>query len=184
MDLLQSFHSGNVDLARINRAYMVLNFLSRRNLVLWHAFRPISLQNCSVKLIAKVLTARLQKVILKLIDGHQTGFLQGRSISESFVHTVELVQHCHKRKVPSIAIKIDFAKAFDTVNWMGLQARGFHQMWRDWMLHLLQSSRSAVLVNGCPGPWVSCKRGLRQGDPPITVYFLNSGICPTTTNQV
>ena len=26
------------------------------------------------------------------------------------------------------------------------------------------TSRSAVLVNGVPGPWITCKRGLCQGD--------------------
>lgn len=94
-------------------------------------FRPICLQNSSIKIIAKVLTLRLQKMIAKLIDSRQTGFLQGRSIAESFLHAVEveLTQHYHKRKRPSLTIKLDFAKAFDTVNWDGLlkilEARGF-----------------------------------------------------------
>jgi len=96
MDLLVNFHSGNVDLSKINRSYMVL-IPKKPDAVTVDAFRPISLQNCSVKLIAKVLTVRLQKVISMLIDGHQTGFLQGRSISESFVHAVELVQHCNEK---------------------------------------------------------------------------------------
>jgi hypothetical protein len=59
-------------------------------------------------------------------------------------------QHCHnKQKMPSIAVKIDFAKAFNTVHWDGLlrvlQARGFSSKWRDWVLHLLSSTRSAIL---------------------------------------
>lgn len=41
----------------------------------------------------------------------------------------ELVQVCHKRKLPTLVLKLDFAKAFDTVNWDGLfsilHARGF-----------------------------------------------------------
>jgi hypothetical protein len=175
LDLLLQFQAGEVDLDRINRSYMVL-IPKKAGAVAVDAFRPICLQNCSVKLIAKILTIRLQREISGLVDSHQTGFLQGRSIAESFVHAVELIQHCQKRKKPSIAIKLDFAKAFDTVNWDGLlrilQARGFHQTWINWILHLLQSSRSAILVNGCPGPWISVKRGLRQGDPLSPFLFL------------
>jgi hypothetical protein len=69
----------------------------RQRAIVVDAFRPICLPNCSVKLIGKILTARLQKEIGKLIDLHQTGFLKGRSISETFVFAAELVQACRKR---------------------------------------------------------------------------------------
>jgi hypothetical protein len=55
------------------------------------------------------------------------------------------------------------------VNWEGMQtvlrARGFNDLWCTWIKNILQSAKSAVLVNGCPGPWIACKCGLRQGDP-------------------
>lgn len=86
------------------------------------------------------------------------------------------MQCCYKRKAPTVVIKLNFAKAFDLVDWSALlsilQARGFPSAWCGWMRELLQTSRSAVLVNGCPGPWISCKRGLHQGDPLSPYLFL------------
>ena len=118
-------------------------------------FRSISLQNCSIKAICKALTTRLQYQIHKIIDVDQTGFISGRNISENFVYATELVQTCYRRRAPCVVLKLDFAKAFDSVSWASLRdvmiARGFPPIWCEWMDGIFSSSRSAVLLNGIPG---------------------------------
>lgn len=100
-------------------------------------FRSISLQNVSVKLLTKVLITRLQAQIQKPVAIDKTGLMRGRSISENFVLATELVQCCHKRRVPMVVLKLDFAKAFDSVSWdsllLILAAQGFLQLWCDWI---------------------------------------------------
>jgi hypothetical protein len=111
--LFEQFHSRAADLLRINMAHIAL--IPKLSGALSPAsFRPVSLQNCSIKSICKALTSRLQRRIGAIIDVDQTGFLSGRSISENFVYATELVQTCYRRRAPCIVLKLDFAKAFDS----------------------------------------------------------------------
>lgn len=131
MELMAAFHCGGAQLERINHSHMVL-IPKKPGAVDVDAFRPIYLQNCSLKILSKVLTRRLQDDIPNLIDLRQMGFIKGRSISDTFVYAADLVQVCHKRKMPAVVLKLDFAKAFETVNWDGMfrvmQARGFSEL--------------------------------------------------------
>lgn len=131
-------------------------------------FRPISLQNCTTKICTKGMTMRLQPVITSLVHSDQTGFIKGRCIAENLLYAAEIVQCCHKCNARAIVLKLDFRKAFDSVDWEALdcimQAKGFPPQWSHW-IHLLNvSSQTAVMLNGVPGKWIQCKRGLRQGD--------------------
>jgi len=96
----------------------------------------------------------------------QTGFI---AISKNFIYALELVQHCHKQRLPTLVLKLDFAKAFDSVNWDSLlkilQCRGFPATWCSWIQHILTTSKSAILLNGCPGSWFTCKKGSGKGTP-------------------
>lgn len=115
-------------------------------------FRPISVINIIPKLIAKVLANRLRESMLGLISLNQTAFIQGRQITENFVTTRETLQHLSASKKAVVFLKIDFAKAFDSIEWSFLfkiiEARGFSQKWMGWIKELFSSTPSRVIING------------------------------------
>lgn len=138
-------------------------------------FRPISVLNLIPKLIAKVLSNRLRLVLPKLISPNQTAFIQGRQIAENFVVTRELLQTVAGEGKPAVFAKIDFSKAFDSVEWAFLKsvmrARGFPSRWIEWVSVLWGSSSSKIYINGDFSEAFIHKRGLHQGDSLSPMLF-------------
>lgn len=54
-------------------------------------FRPISMVGCIYKIIAKLLSRRLQSVIDTLIGPHQSSFIGGRQILDGALIAGELI---------------------------------------------------------------------------------------------
>jgi hypothetical protein len=69
-----------------------------------------------MKLITRILTTRLQAFIERLVAFEQSDFIKGRNISDNFLYAVDLVQSCPVRRTPTVVLKLDFRKAFDSVN--------------------------------------------------------------------
>ncbi|XP_004296004.1 PREDICTED: putative ribonuclease H protein At1g65750-like [Fragaria vesca subsp. vesca] len=75
----------------------------------------------------------------------------------------------------NVGIKVDIAKAFDTLNWQFLievlHRFGFGSRFTDLMLILLNSAHLSILINGSPHGFFSCTKGVRQGDPLSPILF-------------
>ena len=81
-------------------------------------YRPISCLNTIYKVISRLLVRRLKPILSNLILPNQTAFVEGRLLLENTVLASELVNGYHKNKGPRrITIKVDIAKAFDTLSW-------------------------------------------------------------------
>lgn len=119
--LFNEFYAGTLELDGLNRALLVL-LPKKEGVRTADGFRPISLQNCPMKLFAKVLVNRLKPSIPLIVDADQTGFVHGRSSAENFVYAADLLSCFYKHKAPTAVLKLDFKKAFDSVEWSSLDA--------------------------------------------------------------
>ncbi|KAM0847123.1 hypothetical protein ACQ4PT_055218 [Festuca glaucescens] len=151
----------------LNTAFFILLPKSDQPSQMSH-YRPISLIHAFGKLISKILALRLQPHLDELISPCQRAFISGRNIQDNFLYVQNAAKHFHKSKTPTLLLKLDIAKAFNTVSWTYIidmmEARGFPLRWRNWISLLFRSASSRVLVNGVPGRRIQHQRGLRQGD--------------------
>lgn len=128
-------------------------------------YRPISLIHSMGKLIAKVLANSLLTHLNCMVHHDQSAFIKGRSIHNSFWFVQASAKALHARRTPRILLKVDIAKAFDSVAWPFLlqimEHMGFSWVWRDRISALLSSATTQVSMNGSARDKIQYARGLR-----------------------
>jgi hypothetical protein len=173
-EMLDSLHCGRLELWRLN--YGVIILLPKvKPAVNVKQFRPICLLNVIYKIITKVLTIRLTKVIDKLISPFQTAFIAGRNILEGVVIAQEVLHELKVTKTHGVILNLDFEKAYDKVSWSFLEevmrAKGFDEVWIQWINSAVKGGRVCIDVNGERGEFFRSYKGLRQGDPLSPLLF-------------
>ena len=138
-------------------------------------YMPISLIGCVYKIVAKLLTNRLKKVLPGIIDERQSAFISGRQLLHSVLianETMEEAKRCHK---PCLVFKVDYERAYDSISWEFLSCMmkrlGFCHKWISWIEGCFKSATVSALVNGSPTNEFTPQRGLRQGDPLAPLLF-------------
>jgi hypothetical protein len=173
--MFDQFH-GNENLPKPMLAYFVALIPKINSPLELKDYRPISLLGCLYKLLAKVLARRLARVMDPIISQNQLAFLKGRNLGDGVLVINEIVDFAKKSNFECLILKVDFEKAYDSVDWgflMYMMERvGMGPKWRAWMKACVCGGSMSILVNGSPTEEINIHRGLKQGDPLAPFLFL------------
>ncbi|KAK1300345.1 hypothetical protein QJS10_CPB13g01076 [Acorus calamus] len=175
MEMFQFFFSGQQSIGCLNATFLVL-IPKKEGALEVGDYRPISLVNGSYKRIAKALANRMKKVIGGMVEENQTAFIPGKLLQDGFMATQECISATYRDNRKGIVIKLDFAKAYDNVNWefllKVLRLHGFEANWLRMIEECIASAKVLVLVNSKPCGFFHINKGLRQGDPLSPLLFV------------
>lgn len=113
------------------------------------SYRPISLNNSDIKILAKNLARRLNDVVTALVGSDQTGFISGHSTYINLWRLFTNMQATHDHMGSRLGVALDTHKAFNSVEWpylyevlakFGFGPSFIHSM------HLLYSKPSARIL--------------------------------------
>lgn len=99
----------------------------------------------------------------------QFAFVGERQILDAVLVANEIVEETRRKKQKGWVIKLNFEKAYDTINWRFLgevfKKKGFGCRWRRRIAGCLHFVNFSVMINGNPRGMIKASRGLRQGNP-------------------
>ena len=139
-------------------------------------WRPISLLNCSYKIISRAINNRLKSVCDNILSRAQKGFTSSRYIQEVLINVLENIAYCNSNRIAGSVISIDMAKAFDSLNhdFMELTWRffGFGENFIRYLNTLTRGRASCIILDdNSYSTQFDIKTGTLQGDSPSPLIY-------------
>lgn len=138
-------------------------------------YQPISLINVDEKIMAKVLTTRLEEVVLQLIRQDQVGFMRGRSSADNLCGLLHVMWKTRNQDIPILAFSLDAEKTFDKVEFpflfYTLEIFGFGPLFRKWVKLMYTDPTATILINGIMSSQIWLNWGVCQGSPLSPLIF-------------
>jgi hypothetical protein len=135
----------------------------------------VSLMNCDYKIVSGCIAARLNATLPGLIHSDQMGLL-GHHCSDNLHVIGDTVEYCEQAKIGGAMVFMDQEKYFNRADheWVYrvLATYGYVEGFIGWVWAFYKGVHSCFLVNGHFTDQVEIGRGLRQGDPPSSLFYV------------
>ena len=122
------------------------------------------------------MALRLQKVLPKIINTDQQGFIKNIFIGFNIIQIQDIIDYADILNIDGIILFLDFKKAFDTVEWNFmihvLKKFGFNTGFIDWVQILYKNINSCIINNGWKSQNFNLERGVKQGCPLSALLFI------------
>ena len=141
-------------------------------------YRPISVTSFMCKILEKAILSRLINFMSfnSVLSSKQFGFIKGKSTTDAIVSLTEYLYDSLNSKDISIAIFIDYRKAFDTINHKillrKLELYGVRGLPLQLLKGFLSDRQLAVKVGGSISPRTILNIGIPQGTVLGPILFL------------
>ena len=172
-----AFDSGTLSISQ-RRGIITLIPKPNKDTTSLENLRPISLLNVDYKILTKAIAKRLEKVLPKIINPDQTGYVKNRYIGENVRLILDIMSNTEEKNLPGAALFIDFRKAFDTIEWNFLTDTlnnfNFGADIQNWVRIFYNNVTSCVLNNGHASEFFPLERGVRQGCPLSGLLFVTA----------
>ena len=139
-------------------------------------YNNIIYNNIIYKLASSAIANRMKKVLNSIISETQSGFIEGRNISDCTRLVYDLMHYLEEKNIDGLLLLIDFEKAFDSISWQFmyriLEFFQFGHGFINWIKLFNNNIQATVIQCGTLSDFFSISSGARQGDPIAAYVFI------------
>ena len=156
----------------------IINLIPKqsKNTKFLQSLRPITLLNSDYKSLEKMIANRIESALEIIINCDQRGFMKNRRICTNIRLMYELITRAEHNNLSAVILSLDLLKCFDRIEFDAITGAmhyfGFSEYLITWTNILYTDFKVSTQNNGYFSNRISVGRGLHQGGPCSSLYFL------------